>query len=318
MPHIHRWDIPNPTLLVHILHGMAEHGARYRRLARALKAEGIAVWAHDHRGHGRTPPAPRNFGHFGDVNGWRLLIDDAWDVSSQMKKMYRRVPIVLFAHSMGSFIGQTLLAERGNGYRAVVLCGTNGPPDFAERFLKELSVAQLKASHPRDPGVLLDGIMGQMFNRDFQPAATSFDWLSSEPREVAKYISDRRCGFPLSAQAWFDFLHGKADLGSDLHVRMIPKTLPIRVIAGKLDPVGDRTKGVQRLLRLYGKHKLNVSHQFYANARHELLNEVQPIRDRVTADLIAWLGQFHKRRGNRTRSGPSSSGRNRRSIPPPP
>ena len=54
MPHIHRWAIDRPRLLVHILHGMAEHGARYARLAAALNAQSMAVWAHDHRGHGLT------------------------------------------------------------------------------------------------------------------------------------------------------------------------------------------------------------------------------------------------------------------------
>ena len=38
------------------------------------------------------------------------------------------MPLVLFAHSMGSFVGQTLMGERGTAYRGVVLSGTNGPP----------------------------------------------------------------------------------------------------------------------------------------------------------------------------------------------
>ena len=123
--HIHRWDVPNPTLLVHILHGMAEHGCRYYRFATALNANKIAVWAHDHRGHGHTAPIR---GHFADKDGWRLLVGDARMVSQDMKAAYQGVPIALFAHSMGSFIGQTLLADQLRVYDAVVLCGTNGTP----------------------------------------------------------------------------------------------------------------------------------------------------------------------------------------------
>src|SRR5688572_4331650 len=134
MPHIHRWNIERPRLLVHILHGMSEHAGRYERLALELNASGMAVWGHDHRGHGLTAPSPRDLGHFADSNGWRLVVDDAWAVSREMMAAFPSVPIVLFAHSMGSFIGQMLMGEQGDSYRAVVLCGTNGPPDAGEHF----------------------------------------------------------------------------------------------------------------------------------------------------------------------------------------
>jgi alpha-beta hydrolase superfamily lysophospholipase len=292
MPHVHRWDIARPQLLLHVLHGMAEHGARYGRLAEDLNAHGIAVWAHDHRGHGLTA-APGDLGHFGDTNGWRLVVDDAWDVSREMMAAYPGVSIALFAHSMGSFVGQTLLGERGNAYRAVVLCGTNGPPDAREGSLRILSGVQLKALGGRSPGTWTHRILNDRFNRRFEPRQTDFDWLSRDKEEVRKYVDDRFCGFPLTAQASFDFLHGKSHLGDDEHVNRIPKTLPIHVISGTHDPVGEDTKGVEKLLTLYGKNGLTISWQFYDQARHELVNELN--RDDVTRELIAWLLQFASR-----------------------
>lgn len=295
MPHIHRWNIDRPQLLVHVLHGMSEHGGRYQRLAEALNANGIAVWAHDHRGHGLTAPSPRDLGHFADANGWRLLVDDAWAVSQEMMAAFPGVPIALFAHSMGSFAGQMLMGEHGAAYRAVVLCGTNGPPDAGEHFLRVLSRAQRRALGRRAPGTWLRGLVTVMFNRRFEPRKTDFDWLSRDEDEVRKYVEDRYCGFPLSAQSWFDFLHGKRRLGSDAHVDRIPRTLPIRVIAGTHDPVGQDTKGVQRLLKLYERKRLAVSSRLYDAARHELVNELN--RADVTRELIEWLKPF-------ARSGP--------------
>jgi alpha-beta hydrolase superfamily lysophospholipase len=292
MPHVHRWDLARPQLLLHIVHGMAEHGARYERLASELNSHGIAVWAHDHRGHGLTA-APGELGHFGDANGWRLVVDDAWGVSREMTAAYPGVPIALFAHSMGSFIGQTLLGERGDSYRAVVLCGTNGPPDAREGSLRVLSTVQLQALGGRSPGIWTDRIVNDRLNRRFEPRETNFDWLSRDKEEVRKYVDDPLCGFPLTAQAWFDFLHGKSHLGDDEHVGRIPKTLPIHVIAGTHDPVGEDTKGVDKLLTLYKKQGLTISWQFYDQARHELVNELN--RDCVTKDLIEWLLQFASR-----------------------
>ena len=268
---------------------MAEHGARYARLAAELNACGMAVWAHDHRGHGLTAGSPADLGHFADSNGWDLLIRDAWDVSQQMMAAYPHVPIALFAHSMGSFIGQALMGQHGASYRAVVLCGTNGPPDAREAALRALAAAQ-RLLGPRKPGTWVDRIVITMFNKRFEPRKTDFDWLSRDENEVGKYDSDCLCGFPLTAQSWFDFLRGKPELGTDRHVERIPKTLPIRVIAGTHDPVGEETAGVQRLLMLYRKHGLTVSYQPYEEARHELVNEVN--RETVTKELIAWLQPF--------------------------
>lgn len=286
MPYIHRWDIANPRLLVHIVHGMGEHGARYARLAGDLNAHGIAAWAHDHRGHGLTPPTPADRGHFGDTDGWRLVVDDAWEVSRQMTVAHPGVPLALFAHSMGSFVGQALLGEHGAAYRAVVLCGTNGPPDLGEAFLRGLSIVQLKEIGPRSPGVWVARLLNHNLNRRFEPRKTDADWLSRDEAEVVKYINDPLV-VTLTAQSWFDFLHGKEHLGDEAHVNKIPKTLPIHVIAGTHDPVGDDGDGVKRLLALYKKHGLTTSHQFYDEARHELVNETN--RAQVTSDLIAWL-----------------------------
>ena len=55
--HVIDWT-PDPDTpvraVLHIAHGMAEHAARYDRLAEQLTAAGIAVSAADHRGHGRA------------------------------------------------------------------------------------------------------------------------------------------------------------------------------------------------------------------------------------------------------------------------
>ena len=69
--------------------------------------------------------------------------------------------------------------------------------------------------------------------------------------------------------------------------------MPIHVISGTHDPVGEDTKGVEKLLTLYGKKGLTISWQFYDQARHELMNELN--RDDVTRELIEWLLQFASR-----------------------
>ena len=74
--HTHRWlpDGP-PKAVVQIAHGMAEHSARYARLAEALTAAGYAVYANDHRGHGDTA-SKADHGYFADHDGWDSVVAD--------------------------------------------------------------------------------------------------------------------------------------------------------------------------------------------------------------------------------------------------
>ena len=60
---VYRWppDAP-PKAVVQIIHGLAEHAARYARIAAALCSAGYAVYADDHRGHGRTARTPAELG----------------------------------------------------------------------------------------------------------------------------------------------------------------------------------------------------------------------------------------------------------------
>ena len=227
---------------------MAEHGQRYARLGAAFNQAGVVVWAHDHRGHGLNPTPPVGLGHFADKDGWRALLDDAYAVSEAMKAAFPGLPLVLFAHSMGSFLAQTLMAERGSAYSAVVLSGTNGPPDAREAVTRGIAHAQRWALGGRAPGTWLDKLVFDTYNRAFAPNRTRFDWLSRDTAEVDAYVRDPLCGFPLTTQSWLDFLEGKSALGSAEHLRQIPKDLPVHIIAGTRNPVGDDTRGVERLL----------------------------------------------------------------------
>jgi alpha-beta hydrolase superfamily lysophospholipase len=291
LPPIIKWeDVAQPKGAVHVIHGLAEHPERYGRLARALNDAGLIVWAHHQRGHGRNP-VPGIRGHFGDHDGWQALVDDAWAVSSELLTERPGMPLVMFAHSMGSFIGQRVLAEHGASYAAAILSGTNGPPTVKEGVLRHLAGLQALTLGRRAPGVWLQKIvMEDTYNAAFGPGAPPNTWLSRDEEEVRKYSTDPECGFPLTSQAWLDLLNGRAAQGGVEFFERIPAALPLHIIFGTRDPVGGQGKGVARLLKAFAEAGLSaVSSQPYDDARHELVNEVN--REQVTNDLIAWISR---------------------------
>jgi alpha-beta hydrolase superfamily lysophospholipase len=286
LPPICKWDATDPIGAVHIIHGLAEHPERYDELATALNAAHFTVWAHHQRGHGDNP-LPGIRGHFADQDGWRLLIDDAWAVSNQLRNE-TGLPLVMFAHSMGSFVGQGVLAEHGASYHAAMFTGTDGPPALIEQQGRLVAEWQLRILGPRNPGLWLFNIVFGTFNAAFGLNAPPNTWLSRDASEVKKYNCDTKCGFPLTSKAWLDLADGRLGQASLDFFQKYPRDLPIHIMAGTADPVGERGAGVRRLLEVLAKAGLmNVSSQFYDEARHELVHETN--RKDVTRDIIVWL-----------------------------
>lgn len=286
---VYRW-LPGapPKAAIQIAHGLAEHAGRYARLATALTAAGYAVYANDHRGHGRTARRPQDLGFFAESNGWRKCLDDLGAVRQRIAADHPGVPIVLVGHSMGSFLAQQVISEQGEALAGAVLSASNGkPPPLAAagRLLARIERWRL-GQHGRS--ALLHALAFGAFNKPFAPARTPSDWLSRDAAEVDKYVADPLCGFQSSIQLWIDLLDALGDIADPVRQARIPKRLPILVIAGGKDPVSANTKGLEQLLAAYRAAGLErVTHRFYPEARHELFNEVN--RDEVTRDLVAWL-----------------------------
>jgi alpha-beta hydrolase superfamily lysophospholipase len=286
---VYRWlPAAPPKAVVQIAHGLAEHAGRYARLAAALNAAGYAVYAGDHRGHGRTARTSAELGIFADSGGWRKCQDDLWQLNRRIAADLPGLPIVLIGHSMGSFMVQQFICEHGDALAGAVLSASNGKPAplaAAGRLIARIERLRLGRL---GKSALIHALAFSALNKPFAPARTPFDWLSRDAAEVDKYIADPRCGFQAAVQLWIDLLDALAAIADRARQARIPQGLPILVIAGMRDPVSQNTKGLAQLLAAYRAAGLaRVAHRFYPEARHELFNEVN--RDEVTRDTIAWL-----------------------------
>jgi len=273
-----------PRTFVQIAHGLAEHSARYARLASALNAAGYGAYASDLRGHG-PGSEPKDLGHFADSDGWAKCVADLWTFNRLIAAEQPGAQIVLIGHSMGSFLVQAFVAEHSEALAGVVYSGSNGSPPAIASAGRLIARAERLRLGKRGKSALLNQMMFGDFNKRFQPARTGVVWLSRDTKEVDAYVADPLCGFPFTTQLAIDLLDALPGLLAPERLAPIRKDMPLYVFSGARDPVGANIEDLIERLKAAGFTRLTA--RIYPDARHETLNETN--RDEVTRDLIAWL-----------------------------
>lgn len=278
-----RW-LPDgePRAIVAIAHGASEHSGRYDRFAAFLCSHRYAVFALDHRGHGATAVGT-GVGKAGP-RGWDGMVDDIRELIQVARREVQDVPVVLFGHSMGSFLSQLCAQRFGGDLSGLVLSGSAGDIADLSETIAGLE-AFVDAGAGDEPAPIFEPL-----NVPFEPARTPFDWLSRDDAEVDKYIADPMCGnsAPLTLSFALEMLRGGRETWDPANEARIPAHLPVLMITGELDPVSDSARTVRELEARYRAHgQSDVTALYYADARHELLNEIN--RDEVQADVVAWL-----------------------------
>ena len=304
----YRW-LPEaaPRAVVQIAHGLFEHAGRYVPLAEALTRAGYAVYAGDHRGHGRTAPSAEQLGCFAERDGWRKCLGDFQQLNRRIVVEHPTRPVVLIGQSIGSLMVLHFLGEHPETVRGVVLAGMMGRP-ARPAFTGVIAHIERLRLGPHGKSPIVHALSCGGLNRRFEPARTEADWLSRDPAEVDKYIADPLCRFRPSVQLWIDVLQAMNGITDPVRLARIPKRLPIHLIAGTEDPVAG--SGFEQLLSSYRAAGLqHVTSRFYPGARHALFSETN--RYEVTEELLVWLDETTGRRralqdgrSHRARRGP--------------
>ena len=265
----YRWEPEGPARgIVQLAHGLGDHLLRYAPLAGALAARGFAVQGPDSRGHGATAGSPEHYGVLGET-GWAAIVDDVDVLAGLGRDRYPGLPLVLFGHSMGSFVVQQYVATHSGEVAAVALSGT-GALDLLE--------PALDLSEPMDLSEFNAGLEHR----------TGFEWLSRDPEQVDRYVADPACGFSLDDAGTLALFGCARTLADPATLAPIRDDLPVYITVGEADPLNAGLTLVTPLLdRLRAAGLTDVTLRTWPGARHEVLNETN--RDEVVADLLAWL-----------------------------
>jgi acylglycerol lipase len=243
-----------------VAHGLGEHSGRYAGLAESLVGAGHAVYALDHRGHGRSPGPRANIERFDH------LVSDYGSFAGRAARQHPDAPVFLLGHSMGGAVAFATALRLPGAVRGVVLSApalaaaetASGTRKLVARVLSTVApntgVWRIDASQvSRDPAVVRAYSADPLVHHGSIPARTVVELL------------DAMEGFLYQA----------------------PKLrLPTLVLQGTRDalvPV-EATRPVYQALDVQRR-----TIKYYEGLFHEVFNE--PERAQVIADLLHWLAR---------------------------
>lgn len=247
-----------PRAVIALAHGLGEHLGRYGHVAERLVTAGYAVYAMDHRGHGRSPGRRANIERFDHV------VSDFSAFAGRAARQHPGADLFLLGHSMGgavAFAAALRLQEslRGLILSAPALAVEDKLPAWQKSMARLLSavapnvgVLTLEAAAvSRDPQVVRDYENDPLVHHGSIPARTAVEVLDATRAFPGMA---RRLTLPVL------ILHGTAD-------RLVP--------LGPARAVHHAIAAKDRTLR------------YYENLYHELFNE--PEHAQVLDDVVAWI-----------------------------
>lgn len=261
--HWQKWAPAESKAAVVIVHGLGEHGGRYEHVARALVEQGCAVYAVDHRGHGKSG-GPRayvdKFAHA--VEDIDTLVDIAVD---ERRSRSKSRPLFLLGHSMGGALALSYTLKYGQRLSGLVLSGPAVALDGAPPLIRPVSKL-LSFLAPRAGAFLIDPNL-----------------VSRDAEMVAAYERD-----PLNA-------HGKVPMRTLAEivkfVEWLPAVLPmiqlpLLVMHGGEDRLAGVSGSRMVVERVASRDK---TLKVYDGLYHEIFNELPADRQRVIDDMTAWI-----------------------------
>ena len=257
--------------IFHISHGMAEHIGRYNWLINKLNEDGYHVIAIDHRGHGNRVEDNLK-GYFADKDGWDYVVSDLVDIVEDSSSEFPNLKQYLIGHSMGSWIALGAM-QKGIDIDCCILSGSSKISKNLITLQRIIVTFLITFFGKKSIGYLLDRVILGEYNKSFSPNRTPKDWISSDKQSVDEYINDPLCGYPVTNGLWNDLLSGFLRVFDKRNYK-ISKNIPILIISGSHDPVGDNTKGTKKLYKFLSTIFDNIEIELINNARHEVFNEI--------------------------------------------
>ena len=269
----------------HIVHGMTEYIGRYDKFMKTLAENGYIAFGYDHLGHGYTASDDSELGFIAEKDGDDLLSHDVKIFADAMKEEYGEHPYYLMGHSMGSFVVRMAVQKYITPDKLIIM-GTGGPKGIVVfgLFLSNL-ISKIKG--PKHYSKLIKSLAFGSYNARCKKEEGPHAWLTNDAEIRNKYHNDKFCTFELTVSAMHDLISLTYKANREEWFKNIAKKMPILLVSGVDDVVGDYSKGVIKVNKKLLKYNANVKMKLYKNNRHELLND--NAREECTSDILYFI-----------------------------
>jgi len=299
------WTNDNPSKVkgsVVLIHGMAEYSYRYRPFAEYLVENGYDVFATDHLGHGVTVSKADHpaygYGHW-PKDGFFDSVARADSVVDYAHKVRPDKPVMLFGHSLGSFLATGYYELHPEKVNAVVICGSayNNVLYRSSALLTGVMNVFKSKKKKAMPSKMLSNANMSTMNKKSVPFEDKYEthngWLSYDEDNVKAYDADPELGFDCDFNFYYSMFHGQQKIWKKSALKKMGTKRPVFIIAGLDDPVGNYGKDPVRLYEFLKKDQRGqkISCKIYAHAKHEILNE-KSVRDEVEKDILAFFDGY--------------------------
>lgn len=259
------WLPSEPSRVMILVHGYAEHTGRYDEMAMYFAARRFAVHAYDQVGHGRTKGAR------GHVDRFDRLVDELVRFIELVRLDHPGLPLTLVGHSMGGLIVAATAAFRQPEVENIVLSGAL------------LQLGGEAGGFRQSVSLVLARMLALIAPRVAFSTGLDLQGLSSDPDVIRRYVEDPYVEDRMSVR----FAAGMSAMVSALRGAADQIERPILILHGGADPISSPSGSHRLHAGLNAKIAVQSELQIYPDLRHEIFQE--PAREQVWQDILRWL-----------------------------
>jgi len=266
-----------PLGVVQIIHGASEHVTRYREFAEYLNTLGFVVIGNDHLGHGKTADT-NDYVHFADEMGFHKVYGGVQVVRDYIEENYPGLPVIMFAHSMGSFIGRYTILHDYKRYDLACFSGTGwfNPISIRAGILGANAIIKAKGKRHVSKSFTsfaTDGAVKSMLKNGL--INKEIEWLTHDRKIQDEFIECEMCGKPFTIGAQRDLFEFIKEIQNKKRIKESASSTAIYFISGEFDALGDYGIAAKKLHKYYlDCGYSNVTYSVINGARHEVINEL--------------------------------------------